>query len=421
MENIAQLDEFLTNVVRFTAQYSFDKAKDICRKEKIMTNTGAYKDLLSLLPYMISVEKSYSEMGFLTAKSKVAVKKDNTLKSAYLEIKSDCEKIQPSEAEYERILKEIISWTEIRCQLIDSYNKMYTTATYNKHLKMQEFIDSLNSIVNNAMASYAPKTMANMKILIELETSCLLDLIYAQYFLENWNLVRCTSHISSAKSNLVIWENTLQNKETWRLNFLRMNTVPELYRWLIKFKTFLLEKFSVYFYMIIRQQTSVSDLKTICGKNRLEFLQKFQNISRKCGHETTSVMLVFDACGIKNWHGPGYRCPLKNTKTESPSTSYYVMLRHPEKPSEPLNVMPTIRRILVEHFSDILFLDRVVCRYISEENSTYFITSIEEKISLVAYYNSKKDDKQSDIDNYILELAWMIRSHRVFLSLNSNR
>lgn len=83
--------------------------------------------------------------------------------------------------------------------------------------------------------------------------------------------------------------------------------------------------------------------------------------------------------------------------------------------------MPTIRRILVEHFSDILFLDRVVCRYISEENSTYFITSIEEKISLVAYYNCKKDDKQSDIDNYILELAWMIRSHRVFLSLNSNR
>lgn len=41
-------------------------------------------------------------------------------------------------------------------------------------------------------------------------------------------------------------------------------------------------------------------------------------------------MLVFDACGIKNWHGPGYRCPLKNSKTEAPSTSYYVMLRHPE-------------------------------------------------------------------------------------------
>lgn len=83
--------------------------------------------------------------------------------------------------------------------------------------------------------------------------------------------------------------------------------------------------------------------------------------------------------------------------------------------------MPQIRKILVDHFSDILFLDRVVCRYVPEENSTYFITSIEEKVSLVAYYNSKKDDKQSDIDNCILELAWMIRSHRVFSSLNPNR
>lgn len=81
--------------------------------------------------------------------------------------------------------------------------------------------------------------------------------------------------------------------------------------------------------------------------------------------------------------------------------------------------MPTIKKILVDHFSDILFLDKVVCRYISSENTTYFVTSIEEKISLVSYYNSRKDDKKLDIDNYMLELACMLRCHRIFLSLNS--
>lgn len=67
--------------------------------------------------------------------------------------------------------------------------------------------------------------------------------------------------------------------------------------------------------------------------------------------------------------------------------------------------MPTIKKILVEHFSDILFLEKVVCRYFPSENSTFFLTSIEERISLVAYYNSRKDDRQGDIDNFMLELA----------------
>ena len=80
--------------------------------------------------------------------------------------------------------------------------------------------------------------------------------------------------------------------------------------------------------------------------------------------------------------------------------------------------MPTIKKILVEHFSDILFLEKVVCRYFAAENSTFFLTSVEERISLVAYYSSKKDDRQADIDNFMLELACTIRCHRIFLGLN---
>lgn len=62
----------------------------------------------------------------------------------------------------------------------------------------------------------------------------------------------------------------------------------------------------------------------------LSFFRRFQTLSKKFGYEATSIMLIFDACGIKNWHGPGYHCPLKKYKSESPSNSYYIMLRHPE-------------------------------------------------------------------------------------------
>lgn len=418
MKNIEILDEFLANVTTQITQCNFDKAKDLCKREKILTSAGLYKEIFNLLPSIISVEKCYSDLGFLSSRSKILVKKENTLKSAFTEIKSQCEKIQTQDnAEYERILSEIMYYTQIRCQMIDLYDTMYTFASFNKHWKMPELIKRFQSLIDLQIVPYMPKTLTCVKAYLEMELCCLSDLLNAQFYLENWNLLSCVSHITSLKSRLVVWEKTI-HKETWKVNFLRSNSLPELYRWMIKFKTFILEKFSLYFFMIIQSQTSASDLKMLCNKHRLEFLQWFQTLSKKFGHEATNILLIFDACGIKNWSGPGYRCPFKKNKSESPNNSYYIMLKYPDKLNEPCNLLPTIRKILVEHFSDILFLDKVVCRYLPSENCTYFVTSIEERVTLVSYYNSRKDDKRTDIDNYMLELACMIRCHRVFLSLN---
>lgn len=57
---------------------------------------------------------------------------------------------------------------------------------------------------------------------------------------------------------------------------------------------------------------------------------RFQTLSKKFGHEATNILLIFDACGIKNWSGPGYRCPFKKNKSESPNNSYYIMLKYPD-------------------------------------------------------------------------------------------
>lgn len=46
------------------------------RKEKTLTNSALYKDLINLIPSVINVEKSYSELGFLSARSKVSLRKD---------------------------------------------------------------------------------------------------------------------------------------------------------------------------------------------------------------------------------------------------------------------------------------------------------------------------------------------------------
>ncbi|KAK7602651.1 hypothetical protein V9T40_006625 [Parthenolecanium corni] len=420
MQQIDLLDELLANITTNVMQCNFDKAKDLCRKEKILGNSP-FKDVIYIVPSIINVEKCYIDLGFLSSRSKISVKKENTLKSAYEDIKIQCEKLLSTEdVEYRRILSEILKFAQIRSRLIDFYDRLYTFAGYNKHWKMAELLATLKDLIDNEVCPYLPKTLTSIKATIEIEVFCLYDLLNAQLYLENWNLLFCTSHINSLKSRMSIWEKSLHNKETWKVNFLRSNTFPELFRWMQKFKTFILEKFSLYFYMIIRQQTSIPDLKTLCSKNNLDFLQKFQTLSKKFGHEATSVMLIFDACGIKNWSGPGYRCPLKKNTSESAGSSYNIMVRHPEKLTEPTNLMPTVKKILVDHFSDILFLDKVVCQYVPSENGTYFVASIEEKISLVSYYNCRKDDKKADIENYMLELAWMIRCHRIFSSLNSS-
>lgn len=45
------------------------------KKEKILSNSP-YKDVISIVPSIINVEKCYIELGFLSSRSKIAVKKE---------------------------------------------------------------------------------------------------------------------------------------------------------------------------------------------------------------------------------------------------------------------------------------------------------------------------------------------------------
>lgn len=45
------------------------------RKEKILGNSP-YKDVISILPSIINVEKCYIDLGYLSSRSKIAVKKE---------------------------------------------------------------------------------------------------------------------------------------------------------------------------------------------------------------------------------------------------------------------------------------------------------------------------------------------------------
>jgi uncharacterized protein involved in tolerance to divalent cations len=66
----------------------------------------------------------------------------------------------------------------------------------------------VNVISGRRGVSYVPTDFV-----FRTEILCLLDLLNAQYFLENWNLVSCVSYISSLKSRLQTWEKSIHNKE----------------------------------------------------------------------------------------------------------------------------------------------------------------------------------------------------------------
>lgn len=48
-----------------------------------------------------------------------------------------------------------------------SYDNMYTVGGYNKHLKIQEHLSTLQGIVDNLITGYMPTTLGNLKLLIE--------------------------------------------------------------------------------------------------------------------------------------------------------------------------------------------------------------------------------------------------------------
>lgn len=64
--------------------------------------------------------------------------------------------------------------------------------------------------------------------------------------------------------------------QTWRFGilFMNKNMLPPLVIWFKRFKLMTVSKFTLYFYGVLLQQSTLQDIKNICNSYNIQFFTK---------------------------------------------------------------------------------------------------------------------------------------------------
>ncbi|XP_067209825.1 KICSTOR subunit 2-like isoform X2 [Linepithema humile] len=361
-------DEFLNTFFTQVAQLCIDKAKETVEKEREscrQTQMGPWGMLLLHLPQIAMAERSYVDLGFLHTKNKGFLRKDNSLKTVYESLKSDLKRLEEMTrgtnsigATVANVSNQLCQFITARIQLIEFYEKMYNMSVSSKVMKHQELLQFIEEIVEGHVLSCSHLALTAIKTGLTLEFEILVQLTKAQVEVQNWKFLPTLMALYGAQTRMSAWERTLQSKESWKLGFgatfLKANQQPALYQWLVKLRSAILAKYSLYFHTALSQQASPGEMRSIMSKQSVDYYHKMQSFQRK--HDVLAVLIIFDSRGTEN-SGPGYRYPDRGADA---SESFRFVVCYPstfmQKPSEHLD---NIQTKIKERQMELLAMDKV--------------------------------------------------------------
>ncbi|XP_076183676.1 KICSTOR subunit 2 isoform X1 [Ptiloglossa arizonensis] len=424
-------EEFLNSFFTQVAQLCTDKAKELVEKERgscRQTQMGPWGMLLMHLPQIAIAEHSYTDIGFLHTKNKGFLRKDNSLRTVYESLKSDLKRVEEMTrgtnsigATVAEVSNQLCQYITAKIQLIDFYEKMYNMSVNSKIMKYQELLQCIEGIVETHSLSCSHLALTALKTSLTLECEILVQLTRVQVELQHWRFLSTLMSLYGAQTRMSAWERTLQNKESWKLGFgatfLKANQQPALYQWLVKLRSSILAKCSLYFHTTLSQQASPGEMRSIMSKQNVDYYQKIQSFQRK--HDVQAVLIIFDSRSVED-SGPGYRYPRREPDT---SEHFPVVLSCPgmfiKKPSIHLD---NIEKRIKERQSELLTMDKIIYTKNVKDSCVYAMYNTDPRMTLVTVFESgKQRDKESHITSFMTDLCLQIRCNKVYESLKLSK
>ncbi|XP_034938011.1 KICSTOR complex protein C12orf66 homolog [Chelonus insularis] len=428
-------EEFLNNFFTHVTQLCFEKAKESVEKEREScksTQMGPWGMLLMHLPQIVLAERSYVDLGFLHTKNKGFLRKDNSLKTIYEILKGDLKRVEDmtrgtnsSGASVAEASSQLCQFITARIQLIDFYEKMYNMSIGNKAMKHQEILKIIEGIIEMHLLSCSHLALTAIKTTLTLECEILYQLTKAQVEVQNWRFLPTLMALYGAQTRMSAWERTLQSKESWKLGFgapfRKANQQPALYQWLVKLRSAILAKCSLYFHTTLSQQTSPGEMRNIMSKQNLDYYHKIQSFQRKW--DLSAVLIIFDARGTEN-SGPGYRHP---DRESNHTEDFPIVISCPNALAQkPTIYWDNIRQEIKERQAELMQMDKIsYIKNIKDAQSTlltYVLTNIDAKMTLViAYESGKQKDKDSHIVTFMTDLCTQLKCNKIYESLKLSK
>ncbi|KAK9870985.1 hypothetical protein WA026_009945 [Henosepilachna vigintioctopunctata] len=394
-------DEFLHTFFSNISQLCFDKAKENIEKEREIHRSSPlspWMSFLNFLQHFSLSEKSYIDIGFLQTKNKGFLRKDNSLRAVYENMKVDLRRLEESfrlnNKRVQNYCQNIFQFLCARLSLMELYEKIYQMGL-GKHLRYIELLNQAETIIQQNALCFTDISLTPVKATFNLECEILQQLFKALIELQRLQFLPSLALIQGAHARLTAWEGKMQNRESWKLGFLKNNPLPALFQWLQKLKGIILSKYSLYFHNILAQQTTPNDMRGICAKLQHDHYQKMVTFQKK--HDAAYVILLSD-----------------NQVVSADYDSFPIIVSYPPKSPPQLE---TIMRMISDTVSELLIVDKVIYKFSTQDLCTYVITTVEPNIYLVIIFESKKSEKDSFIDNFISEMCTNLRCTKVFTSL----
>ncbi|XP_060812440.1 KICSTOR subunit 2-like isoform X1 [Bombus pascuorum] len=424
-------EEFLNTFFAQVAQLCTDKAKELVEKERgscRQTQMGPWGMLLMHLPQIAVAEHSYADLGFLHTKNKGFLRKDNSLRTVYESLKSDLKRVEEMTrgtnsigATVAEVSNQLCQYITAKIQLIDFYEKMYNMSINSKTMKYQELLQCIEGIVEIHSLSCSHLALTAIKASLTLECEILVQLTKAQVELQHWRFLSTLMALYGAQTRMSAWERTLQSKESWKLgfsaSFLKANQQPALYQWLVKLRSSILAKCSLYFHTTLSQQASPGEMRSIMSKQNVDYYHKIQSFQRK--YDVLAVLIVFDSRGVED-AGLGYRHPRREPNT---SEQFPVVLSCPsvfvQKPSIHLD---NIQKRIKERHTELLAMDKIIYYKNVKDICTYAMYNTDPRMTLVTVFESgKQKDKEAHIASFMTDLCVQIRCNKIYESLKLSK
>ncbi|XP_066145367.1 KICSTOR subunit 2-like [Euwallacea fornicatus] len=394
-------DEFLFNFFAHLSQLYYDKAREVIEKEKPAKGPVTPRTMfLNLLLQLALAEKTYMDIGFLQNKQKSFLRKDNSLRAVYENMKSDLRKIEENcknqNPQQQNYCQNITQFVTARINLIDLYEKIYNQALANKHMVYVDILNSIETIIQTHNLGFTDISLTPIKTVFAFECDILQQLFKAMFEVQKLRFLPSLALIHGAHTRLQAWESKMQ-RETWKLGLFKNSPLPALFLWLQKVKGVVLSKFSLYFHDILANQTAPTDMRHLCSKLQHDYYQKMVTFQRK--HEAACVILLSD--NQANCDTADY-------------DSFPIIVSYPPRSPPQLDIMLK----MISETNEFLGL-KPVTKFRSQELCTYCLTMVEPNIYLVILFESKKTEKDSWIGHFIDEFCTNLRCSKVFVGLKN--
>ncbi|XP_031548841.1 KICSTOR complex protein C12orf66-like isoform X2 [Actinia tenebrosa] len=388
---------------------------------------------MNILTHLAGAEKIYFSLSFITKK---IFRKDfarDNYRVLVSELKKTEETAQSSHSRASppvecslltEVCRHLSQFVQARLELIDFYESLASVGVL-PNSNYADLVSIIEEIIEKHQKGFHHPILDPLKSSFSLEVDVLHHALQAQCDMTEWKFLPSLLHLNESHSKLLTWGQLLPALSSKELSVSlstkksifssapkKQAEAPFLYLWLNKLQASLVSKFTLYFFTILSAQTSQAEMKTLTARATTDYIAKITAFQRRS--DALNISILFDAQTLDSYRGHGYHFPQDKMDQPAGVGAFPAIVSIPGE--RPVEHWPNIISIIMDknHGHDLTYTDKIVYFFDNRVQSTYFLTRIDYRMTLIITFCTKKAEKDSYITTFMNDIACHLRNTKIF-------